>query len=132
MWHVQKVAALVANDDAEETFFCGGSRNFPQFIELFDAVFVLTVDRDTLIRRLDERNSDDSEWHPAQGERELIERLHATGEGTPPGIAIDATAPIARVVDAILEAIALRQLGDDPPDSTCTSGPSLAPITHEK
>jgi hypothetical protein len=27
------------------TFFCGGSRNFTQFIELFDGVFVLEVER---------------------------------------------------------------------------------------
>ena len=49
MWRVQKVEALVADHDAEETFFCGGSRNFSQFIDLFDAVFVLTVDRDCLL-----------------------------------------------------------------------------------
>jgi len=38
------------------------------------------------------------------GERELIARLHATGEDVPKdAIRIDATAPLARVVDAILE-----------------------------
>ena len=53
IWHVEKVKALVANQHEVVTFFCGGSRNFPQFIDLFDGVFVLEVDLDTLIRRLD-------------------------------------------------------------------------------
>ena len=58
IWHVDKVKALVANQDEAVTFFCGGSRNFAKFIDLFDGVFVLEVD--TLNRRLDERP--DSEW----------------------------------------------------------------------
>ncbi len=36
-------------------FFCGGSRNFHKFIDLFDSVFVLEVDLKTCIRRIDER-----------------------------------------------------------------------------
>ena len=50
IWDVNKVNALVANEDAPETFFCGGSRNFPKFIHLFDAVFVLDIDLDALNR----------------------------------------------------------------------------------
>ncbi len=41
-------------------FFCGGSRNFSHFIDLFDGVFVLEVDLDTLNQRLDRRPED--EW----------------------------------------------------------------------
>jgi shikimate kinase len=52
IWHVDKVKALVANQDEVVTFFCGGSRNFAKFIDLFDGVFVLEVDLDTLNRRL--------------------------------------------------------------------------------
>jgi len=55
IWHVYKVKALVANQDDAITFFCGGSRNFSKFIDLFDGVFVLEVDLETLNRRLDER-----------------------------------------------------------------------------
>jgi broad-specificity NMP kinase len=113
IWHVEKVEALVANQDAAGTFFCGGSRNLSRFIGLFDAVFVLIVDLDTLNRRLDERNNDKDEWHPTQAERELIERLHQTRQGTPNGISIDATAPVERVVDEILKAIALNHRGSD-------------------
>ena len=55
IWQVDKVKALVANRDEAVTFFCGGSRNFAKFIDLFDGVFVLEIDLDTLNRRLDER-----------------------------------------------------------------------------
>src|SRR6202041_1588774 len=47
IWDVEKVRALVADQEAPVTFFCGGSRNFSKFIDLFDGVFVLEVDRDT-------------------------------------------------------------------------------------
>ena len=57
---MDKVKALVANQDEAVTFFCGGSRNFAKFIDLFDGVFVLEVDLDTSHRRLDERP--DSGW----------------------------------------------------------------------
>ena len=41
IWDVEKVSRLAANQDDEATFFCGGSRNFKQFIDLFDEVFIL-------------------------------------------------------------------------------------------
>ncbi len=101
IWNVDKVKALVANQDEAVTFFCGGSRNFSKFIDLFDGVFVLEVDLNTLNRRLDERPED--EWGGKQSERELIVRLHQTKEDIPKnGIIIDATAPIAHVVDEIV------------------------------
>ena len=100
LWDVARVRALVADQGAAATFFCGGSRNFPDFIDLFDAVFVLQVDLDTLIRRLDQRP--EGEWGARPAERELVVRLHRSGEDTPDSIAIDATAPVARVVDEIL------------------------------
>jgi len=102
IWHVDKVKALVANEDEAVTFFCGGSRNFAKFIDLFDGVFVLDVDIDTLNRRLDERP--DSEWGGGKPvAREVVARLHRTKEDIPQnGILIDATAPITHVVDEIV------------------------------
>ena len=101
IWSVDRVRALVANKDVVVTFFCGGSRNFSDFIELFDGIFVLEVDLDTLNRRLDERAED--EWGGRQTERQLIARLHQTREDIPKnGTVIDATSPIAHVVDEIL------------------------------
>lgn len=54
IWDVSRVQALVADQHEPVTFFCGGSRNFLRFIDLFDEVFVLDVDLDTLHRRLDQ------------------------------------------------------------------------------
>ena len=102
IWDVGKVKALVSNRDDAMTFFCGGSRNFAKFVDLFDAVFVLEVDLDTLNRRLDDRP--DSEWGGGRPtDRELIVHWYHTKQDVPQnGISIDATAPIAQVVDTIL------------------------------
>jgi hypothetical protein len=58
------------------------------------------VDLATLNRRLDARP--DEEWGGGPTERALIERFHASGEDVPDGVAVDANAPLDRVVDAIL------------------------------
>jgi hypothetical protein len=100
IWRVETVETLAANRDEPVTFFCGGSRNYPAFIHLFDGVFVLAVDGRTLLRRLDERPDDEFGARPA--ERELVVRLHRTREDTPTGTLIDATRPLSQVVDEIL------------------------------
>jgi broad-specificity NMP kinase len=101
LWDIEKVRMLAANRDDEVTFFCGGSRNFEQFIDLFDEIFILDVDAETLNDRLDNRPDDD--WGKRKSERELILRLHATREDIPSsGIVIDATQPLVSVVDDIL------------------------------
>jgi adenylate kinase family enzyme len=104
IWDVEKVRAYIANRDEAVTFFCGGSRNFSKFIDLFDVVFVLEVDLDTMNRRIDERVArDPADFGGTPEERELIARLYATRESVPANaIRIDAVAPIARVVDDIL------------------------------
>src|SRR5688572_8273175 len=105
IWDVEKVRSLVADRSHAATFFCGGSRNFSKFIDLFDGVFVLEVDLPTLHRRLDERP--DEEWGGKQAERDLIVRLHRTKEDIPKdGVVIDATKPLTRVVDEIIGQIA--------------------------
>ena len=38
MWNVEKVRALVADQNHAATFFCGGSRNSDRFIDLLEAV----------------------------------------------------------------------------------------------
>jgi hypothetical protein len=105
IWDVEKVKAYIANQDVAVTFFCGGSRNFSKFIDLLDGVFVLDVDLDTMNRRIDERVAlDPTDFGGKPEERELAVRLHATKEDVPKGgVVIDATAPIERVVDEILE-----------------------------
>src|SRR5712692_6757611 len=101
MWDGEKGRRLAANQDDEATFFCGGSRNFKQFLDLFDEIFILDVDAETLNERLDSRPDDD--WGKRKSERELILRLHATKEDVPSsGIVLDATQPLVSVVDEIL------------------------------
>ena len=102
IWDVTSVRVIVADRAELLTFFCGGSRNVDTFVHLFDGVFVLEVDVDTLHRRLDARP--DSDWGGGEPvERALVVRLHETKEDLPRhGITVDATAPIAAVVDEIL------------------------------
>ncbi|MCU1573736.1 MAG: nucleoside kinase [Micrococcaceae bacterium] len=102
LWRVEEVQALVEDRSEAVTFFCGGSRNFAKFIDLFDGVFVLEVDDETLTRRLDERPEDEWGGRGRPAERDLIVRLHRGKEDVPRGIPIDATAPLADVVDEIL------------------------------
>ena len=109
VWDVARVRELVEDRRAPATFFCGGSRNSAAFIDLFDEVFVLHVDADTLRERLDQRPED--EWGARPEERALALRLHATQEDLPSGgVVIDATRPLGEVVDDILRRVA--------PDST--------------
>jgi len=101
LWDVHRVRELAADQREPLTFFCGGSRNFTTFIDLFDEVFVLDVDLDTLRRRLDQRPQ--GEWGSRPSERDLIVRLHRTREDIPgAGVVIDATPPLTEGVDEIL------------------------------
>jgi adenylate kinase family enzyme len=101
IWPVDKVRSLVADQRNAISFFCGGSRNFHHFIDVFDEVFVLDVDPDTLNQRLAGRPEDEFGGRPV--ERELVMQLHETKEDIPQGgVIIDATAPVPRVVDEIL------------------------------
>lgn len=104
IWDIQKVKDIVADQEHPVTFFCGGSRNFSKFIDLFDGVFILEIDSETLKRRLDKRPKD--EWGAKPEERKLIERLHETKEDIPQtGIIVDATLPVEKVSDEIIHSI---------------------------
>ncbi len=93
--------AIAADAHEPATFFCGGSRNFTEFLDVFDEVFVLDIDTDTLHRRLDQRPPD--EWGAQPSERDLISRLHETKDDIPAaGVVIDATRPLIDVVDEIV------------------------------
>jgi thymidylate kinase len=101
IWDVDKVRAVVADQGHARSFFCGGARNVRHFIDLFDAVFVLELDPETLNRRLAGRPEDEFGGRP--DEQALIAQLHVTRQDIPENaVSIDATAPIAQVVDEIL------------------------------
>jgi hypothetical protein len=104
IWDVEKVKSFVANQEEAVTFFCGGSRNSAKYIALFDGVFVLEVDLDTSLRRIDERVAlDPTDWGGTPAEREITVRMYHSKEAlSQNGTIIDATAPLARVVDEIL------------------------------
>lgn len=106
IWDFAKVRALVADQTHAATFFCGGARNSDRFIDLFDAVFVLEIDLDTLNRRLAARP--ETEWGGTAQEGEAFARFqHATKHGLPKhAIPLDATAPLAHVVNSILAHVA--------------------------
>lgn len=102
IWDVGRVRAIAADRDHQATFFCGGSRNFSHFIDLFDEVFVLEVDLETLNRRLAARPDD--EWGvPASIGAANARLQHASREDLPAvAISIDATLPLEQVVDSII------------------------------
>lgn len=101
IWPVGKVKSLIADQTHTMTFFCGGSRNSEQFIELFDLVLVLDVDLNTLKQRLSKRPED--EFGGRAVEKELITKLHASQEDIPKNAThINAARPVSSVVDDIL------------------------------
>ena len=106
IWDVDLVRVLAADQQERATFFCGGSRNFSAFLDLFDEVFVLDIDIETLHQRLDDRPQDEWGWKPA--ERALVVRLHRSKEDIPSvGVVIDATRSLPDVVDEILRRASL-------------------------
>jgi broad-specificity NMP kinase len=101
IWDVAKVKRAIEDKSHATAFFCGGSRNFASFIELFSAVFVLDIDAETLRQRL--RVRPDDEFGSKPEEQEFVLQLLATKEDLPLGaIVVDATAPLPVVVDSIL------------------------------
>jgi hypothetical protein len=76
LWRVEEVEALV-DDQNEGDVLLRRSRSFSNFIDLFDGVFVLKVDLDTLRRRLEQRPEDQFGGRPS--DRELTEGLHESG-----------------------------------------------------
>jgi adenylate kinase family enzyme len=104
IWDVEKVKALVANQEEPVTFFCGGSKNSSKYLALFDGVFALEVDLDTSLRRIAERVArDPTDWGATPEERDITVRMYHEQEALPQNATIiDATAPLARVVDEIL------------------------------
>jgi broad-specificity NMP kinase len=101
IWDVAKVKRAIEYKSYTIAFFCGGSRNFASFIELFRAVFVLDIDAETLRQRL--RVRPDDEFGSKPEEQEFALQLLATKEDLPlDAIVVDATAPLPIVVDSIL------------------------------
>lgn len=105
LWNVEKVQSIISDHTHPVSFFCGGSRNFDQFIDLFDDVFVLNVDDiNTLYQRMDERVArDPTDFGGKPEEKKLVAKLHQTQEDIPQNATlIDASMPLEHVVKSIL------------------------------
>ena len=99
IWNEAKVRKIASDHTKSVTYFCGGSRNFSRFLDVFDRIYILDVDEATLNDRLDSRDG----WGKEKSERELVLRLHESKEDLPQdGIEIDATEPLSKVVDKII------------------------------
>jgi hypothetical protein len=66
----------VADQNHAATFFCGGSRNADRFIDVWDGVFVLEIDLDTLNRRLAARPKDAWGGSASEGEQSSLMPRH--------------------------------------------------------
>ncbi|PZE23447.1 MULTISPECIES: AAA family ATPase [unclassified Curtobacterium] len=109
IWQVDRVRSIAADQSDPVTFFCGGSRNVESFIDVFDDVFVLMIDRATLERRLEARGDDEWAGTGRLEERALVHALHATGTVPRDGVHVDASQPLDVVVDEVLRRCGLSE-----------------------
>ncbi len=111
IWDLEKVQRHIDSDAEDCTFFCGGSRNFSKFVDLLDGVFILDVDCETMMARIDKRISvDPSDFGATEEERSLILELHETKRDIPKiGTIIDAAQQSDKVVDQILDIIKVME-----------------------
>jgi broad-specificity NMP kinase len=102
-WNWQEEGLRALLDDKKPVFIGASVSNAPKFYHLFDKIFVLTIDEDTLKKRLLTRTTNNFGKHPEDlarvlGIREEIEQeLRATG-----AIPVDTTLPLTEVTDNIL------------------------------
>jgi broad-specificity NMP kinase len=108
-WRIDRLCELLAS--ADDVFVCAITSNTVENAHLFDRVFVLVPDRETLAGRLRERTTNSFGKDPVEAEAVLAhndviaEEWQARG-GTP----IDSARPLAAVVDELL---ALSYGGED-------------------
>jgi broad-specificity NMP kinase len=100
-WRTAKLEELLAS--ADDVFVCAITSNTVELAHLFDRVFVLVPDRETLASRLRERENstfgkDPAEAEPVLAHNDVIaDEWRARG-----GIPIDASRPLEAVVDDIV------------------------------
>ena len=105
IWDKNKVAEAL-DTKTDIIFMCGGAMNQNEFIHYFTKVFTLRVDDNTLKSRLLNRTNNDFGKHPDDLARQLEWNkgviAYAKQRGT---VLIDATKPVADIVDEILSYI---------------------------
>jgi broad-specificity NMP kinase len=100
-WRLEALLGLLAS--ADDVFICAITSNTVELAHLFDRVFVLVPDRETMARRLRDRTDNSFGKHPAESDAVLAhndviaEEWRARG-----GIPIDASRQLDAVVDDLV------------------------------
>ncbi len=109
-WDESRLRELLNMPRTEPTFFCGSAANQEGLFYLFDMVFELAIDNQTLISRL--HNADrENEFGRRPGELDVIlewYKAHQERTKTSGAISIDATQPLEKVIDDILSRCDLK------------------------
>jgi broad-specificity NMP kinase len=100
-WRLDRLQELLESDD--DVFICAITSNTVELAHLFDCVFVLVPDRETLAERLRTRRNNAFGKHPDEAEpvlahNDVIAEEWRSRGGTP----IDASRPIEAIVDEIV------------------------------
>ncbi len=102
VWNKDKLMELLHS--ADQVFICAITSRQHEFYDQFDKIFVLTIDEATLKHRLLTRTTNDFGKHPNEmkmlvdGREGFEQQMFKVG-----AIPIDATRPLAGVVDEILQ-----------------------------
>ena len=104
IWDISKVKALAEESIDSTVFVCGGAMNQDKIKEVFDKRFTLVIDDETLKHRLATRTNNDFGKEPEDLARQLEwNRGTADYARSIGSVVVDATQPVASVVDEILE-----------------------------
>lgn len=106
----QRIHELAAQAKSDTMFICGTASNRYELWGVFEKVFCLIIDKDTLVQRISTRTNnkfgkDPKDLHDVLGWHKNSERTDIEAGAIP----IDATEPVAHVVDEILGHIAPTQ-----------------------
>jgi broad-specificity NMP kinase len=100
-WRLDRLLQLLESTD--DVFICAITSNTVELAHLFDRIFVLVPDRETLAERLRTRTTNTFGKHPTEAEGVLnhndVIAEEWRGRG---GIPIDAARPLETIVDEIL------------------------------
>lgn len=101
-----RIQELAHEADAEAMFICGTASNRHELWDMFDMVFCLSIDKDTLVHRLTNRTNNDFGKNPKDLKDVISWHKPSEQSDVDAGaILIDATLPVKDVADAILQRI---------------------------
>ena len=104
MWGRDRLQQALSDSNDRDVFICGSATNRDEFIHLFDRVFILYIDNTTMRHRLTTRMNNTFGKDPNELAKQLQNNLGVKEYSLRRGrLVIDATQPIATVVDMILE-----------------------------